>query len=595
MSRRYFSLCATIWALFALVSCSEPPRGPVDFAMLKDDSSGAPALALDHAGLVMRRVREAISNPATEPVPAALRSDTRPRIVFLSASDDQSAARVARGAGHGWNAAVTEAIEGLRRQGVTDSAPTWKLDVVRDVGPRFEVRTNARRKMPFERSLCGVALESGYAALPEEVVARTVINSDGILRPKNIVKHLRATGRSVPESLRAGGTLAVRSFRTESYGMHGDDVFALYRGHRAEADTTPHGLLVSARLGGEYLKRAVGSDGVFVYSYLPKTNTNKTSYNMVRHAGTVYAMLDLWETTHDEALLEAAEAALAHLLRWVQPYGEEADRAACLAYRGKVKLGGVALTAVALAEHCTVTKSDRHLELARRLCRYIELSQLGDGSFTHQRAHPTFDALPFVSEYYPGEAILALTRVHAVDGDERWLDVAARNARYLITVRDKGVPTRKLIHDHWLLYALNDLHRARPNSIYLEHAMRIAEAILGRNRTKPMFPDWLGSYYSPPRSTPSATRTEGLTAAYALARDFGRVEFAESILAGIERTARFQIHNQLRPVRAMYLPDPEWTIGGFTHGLENFEVRIDFVQHNVSALLAYHRILAQGG
>jgi hypothetical protein len=149
----------------------------------------------------------------------------------------------------------------------------------------------------------------------------------------------------------------------------------------------------------------------------------------------------------------------------------------------------------------------------------------------------------------------------------------------------------ELTHDHWLLYALNELYRHRPELLYLDQAMRIAGAISMAQNRQPAFPDYLGSYYNPPRSTPTATRSEGLLAAYRLARDFGLEREARSILETVRLNIGFQLATQVLPERALYLRDPERCLGGFTRSLTNFEIRIDYVQHNISALVALYRLL----
>ena len=204
----------------------------------------------------------------------------------------------------------------------------------------------------------------------------------------------------------------------------------------------------------------------------------------------------------------------------------------------------------------------------------------------------------FSSEYYPGEAVLALVRLYSVDPDEKWLDAAEKAARYLIQVRDGGIPPAAQIHDHWLLYALNELHRLRPDEMYVAHSRRIAEAILRAQIPPGGVPDWGGGYGTPPRSTPAATRNEGLCAAYRLERDFGEPERAARVLEGIRLGTAFALQTQCLPESALYLPNPRAALGGFRRSLTDYSIRMDYVQHNLSALLNYREILmaqAPGG
>ena len=130
--------------------------------------------------------------------------------------------------------------------------------------------------------------------------------------------------------------------------------------------------------------------------------------------------------------------------------------------------------------------------------------------------------------------------------------------------------------------------------LYLEHAARTTRAILRLQNRRPPYPDWRGSYYNPPRSTPTATRSEGLAAAYLLTRDFGQAAEAARLLEGLELGVRFQLGTQFGPESVLYLPDPRRALGGFRRGLNHYEIRIDYVQHNISALLLLRRILALG-
>ena len=123
--------------------------------------------------------------------------------------------------------------------------------------------------------------------------------------------------------------------------------------------------------------------------------------------------------------------------------------------------------------------------------------------------------------------------------------------------------------------------------------MRIAETIIQHQNRDPHYPDWFGSYYRPPRSTPTATRSEGLYAAYLLARDFGQPEQAARIREAVQHGVAFQLQTQFRPESALYVKDPQRRLGGFRHSLINFEIRIDYVQHNISSLLGLHQILDQ--
>ena len=535
-------------------------------------------------------VADTLRDASPTELPATLAADQTPRMIFASFSDGQGPARVVRGAGQGAAQAIHQLLATV---GKASPRATWiKVDLVREVV--HEPKLDPSRPFNLPRSLYGLAFDAtvALALLPEELVAGTLMNNEQELRLANIGKR-PGTEQAVAHLREAfsKGTIALYRFSTASYFAEGDNVLPLYRGHRRFDRLTPELLLESARLGGDYLTRSVEADGRFVYAYRPKTDDVPDKYNIVRHAGTIFSMMELYEVTGDPQLLAATERAIGYLQRAIRPCSGSASAAKCVMEDGYVKLGSNALAIVALAKHAAVTGSSAHRELIDQLGLWLLLTQSEAGEFRiHKQSLSTGKRESFTSQYYPGEAVLGLLR----GGREpRWLEAAAKGARWLIEVRDRGIASDRLNHDHWLLYALDDLQRAQPDPIYLVHASRITAAILGSQNHHPPYLDWLGSYYRPPRSTPTATRSEGLTAAYRMQRDFGSAESAKEILAAIELGIRFQLQTQFRPESVLYLPNPRRALGGFHRSLTNFEIRNDYVQHNISSLLALRRILLE--
>jgi hypothetical protein len=453
----------------------------------------------------------------------------------------------------------------------------------------------AKRRVKFDRSLEGLAFPRllQLAFLPEELVSHTVVDSDGRVSKANIVHALERRGDVPDEELAelAAAPIPVRTFATQGFFLEdGSRFVSLFRGHTISTDPSAAELLEAVRSGGSYLRDAVTSSGKFAYIYLPKQDTVPDDYNMVRHAGTVYAMMEVYALTRDEQLLAATRRAIGYMLGYVKDFAVGDMSMAILAEK-TIKLGGIALAVVALAKYTEATGDRSHLPVMRKLARYIRYSQRESGEFLCERYYPGMEERDFVSRFYPGEALLGLMRLHAVDPSDEWVDCAEKGARWLINVRDAGMETLKLTQDHWLLYALNEIYRARRDDLFLEQAMRISLAMTSSQRTSGP-PDYVGSYRSP-NSCSTATRTEGLLAAYALARDFGRDEDAARILEGVKLGARFQLGTQLRPEQVMFLDNPRRALGGFHDSMTDYTIRIDFVQHNLSSLLGYYKVLSQ--
>jgi hypothetical protein len=149
--------------------------------------------------------------------------------------------------------------------------------------------------------------------------------------------------------------------------------------------------------------------------------------------------------------------------------------------------------------------------------------------------------------------------------------------------------------DAWLMQALEALHDTRreqkyfnekyDNKKYVDHALRLAEKMMADQYTASAPAGYAGAFGpGRPRSTPAASRAEGLLAAYRIARSIDDPR-ATRIEAALKASTRFQLSQQFTADNGRGLPDPERARGGFRESLTSKRIRIDYVQHNISSLL----------
>ncbi len=345
----------------------------------------------------------------------------------------------------------------------------------------------------------------------------------------------------------------------------------------------------AADAGGAYLLRHFHPDaGTFDYLYDPVQNKVASSYNLLRHAGTTYALLTLYEATGNVAYRTAAEQALKFLYIQEAPCPVPHTDLRCLYEGGSAKLGGNALAVLALTEHVRTTGDTKYLKKAQAYAAWIRATETDTGEFTAHEQLKDGTTTDLVSAYYPGEAIFALMRLYALDHDEAWHTAAARAADWLIEVRDRGVAPHDLLHDHWLLYGLNELCKVSCEPRYLDHARAIVASIEALQHSGASNPEWDGGFYDPPRSTPTATRVEGAAAAHELFVRAGDREAAAQARRIVERGEAFLLRTQVDAARATQAGlSLEGAAGGFTESLDGYRIRIDYVQHAISALLGY--------
>ncbi len=200
----------------------------------------------------------------------------------------------------------------------------------------------------------------------------------------------------------------------------------------------------------------VREDGSFLYRYDSRSGEPKGGYNILRHAGAIWALLDTFRDTRDERLLSGAQRATHHLLasslRFFRSYSN-----VCICEDNTIKLGGNALAALALLSLFEVTRERLLLTLAEQLCQFMLDQRRQHGDLVHKRYFESGKISAFRSMYYTGEALLAILTLYQQTGDSHWLD-AAIEIEEPLAAEGYGVQEQS----HWMLYALELLAQFFP-------------------------------------------------------------------------------------------------------------------------------------
>ncbi|MGH7298211.1 MAG: beta-L-arabinofuranosidase domain-containing protein, partial [Polyangiaceae bacterium] len=358
-------------------------------------------------------------------------------------------------------------------------------------------------------------------------------------------------------------------------------------------DVTPERLLAAVRRGADYLCRVMNGQGRYVYMYRPLEDKDETTYGMLRHAGSTYALLEAYGELRTPDYLDKAELALRYLAAHLKDDPASQGKYAVDTFdEEQQRSGGAGLALVAFAEHAAVTGKREWLETMRALARFILKQQFEDGHFRSNAdlERPGAKKLKREPIYYQGEAALGLVRLYAIDPQEFYLDAARRAADWVVRVRDAVVSEDNQEHDHWITYALNELYRVTRDRSYLEHAYKIARAIHRKQRTPEdsPAPDLVGTFYNG-ETTPASTRLEAYAADVALARFAGEPD--AWLLGPAREVARSVLGQQYTPENDYWVRNPGKTDGGVRESLFVPDVRIDYVQHAMSGWLHLAREL----
>jgi hypothetical protein len=350
-----------------------------------------------------------------------------------------------------------------------------------------------------------------------------------------------------------------------------------------------------ALLGARWLARNVRPTGKYNYIYDPDTNrVNNAQYNPVRHAGVTYSLYEAYQAFGDKQMLATAELGTKFMHEY-SPMVEEGRRV--FVFAGRSKLGAQALAIIALVERRRAMSDPSYDPYIREMGEWLLSMELPDEPgryFQSYNAVTNERLLTPNSDYYPGEALLALVRLAQEFPDGPYLDYAHRAAEYLVHVRDGDVPTLLSVprEDQWLTMALSELYMLIPDPAYARVVDMQAASMLQNQYTAEDENPWaIGAsrLRNPVNYTSTATKAEGLIAAWRLADARGDHQNALVYAQAARRTVQFLMRVQHTKESAAAFPVPGRIIGAWGQDVVKPYVRMDFVQHNVSALLGVWR------
>jgi hypothetical protein len=151
--------------------------------------------------------------------------------------------------------------------------------------------------------------------------------------------------------------------------------------------------------------------------------------------------------------------------------------------------------------------------------------------------------------------------------------------------------------NQWLALALSELHRLAPRPEYRRAAFLQADSMrLHQFTAADEEPESIGAPDNrfPINYTSSATKAEALVAVWALARRLGDARAARRFGQAALRNVQFQMRVQFTPDNVREFPRPARVVGAWPQDPEVSRVRMDFVQHNISALVTAWRMVARG-
>lgn len=540
------------------------------------------------------------TNQMFEMIAAQLETDIRPLdgavppfILFVSFTDAKSRAVTfcvkATRFKDCWSAVMERAKQELARRKVTlrQLRIDW-VDHVDQLSGEELINDLKQTKRNYYRY--GISLDRQFRA----AFLETELNANAMLYGGTTVEHAainRGNFLQYMKTRNCGTKLQIYDddevyrFTTRAFFIDADEmrVHSLFNkgrdtGRRNLDKLTRQDVVGLINSGANYLATQINRDGRFIYGWHPCFDREILTYNSLRHASTLFSMIDAWQTTGNQSLKEPVERALQYLIdHLIKKVDSNRGTLAFLVDEGdEIKLGGNAVCLLALAKYLELTGESGYLEVMIQLGEgMLAMQDPETGKFNHVLHYPSLEVkAPFRIIYYDGEAAFGLMRLYSINKNPELLKAVEKAFDYFIESKHWKA------HDHWLSYATNELTKYRPLHRYYEFGIK-------------NFQDHLDFVID--RITTYPTLLELMMAAEEMVsrmNDPGLIRLLEDVDLekfhyALESRAHYLLNGYFWPELAMFYANPRRITGSFFIRHHAFRVRIDDVEHYVSGYCAY--------
>ena len=523
------------------------------------------------------------SEALTDEFREAIELDTD-NAVFFSVSDGTERAKVYVGIGSdldsAWQNAIDEAGKFIYENTYN---PLWvKADVLCSAEPAdYSIFSSfdSDRENYFRY---GLAFNGDLktALLEEELNTYSIYDySEKCINLENLNHYLNLTGKDTYSSLPTDiMTLNCRGW----FCGEGNVVYEL------GSDGYSKGRRIIDPIDGNYAKQLVldssdflanqlKDDGSFIYGYHPRFDRTLTSYNILRHSGSIWSLVIRYKMTGDESLIPKIESAIDYAVNNAAVYSDNDTAYLIEAKNGEIKLGGAGIFIVALTEYMEALNTDKYLDIAEKLGNGIlAMLDTESGCYTHVLNSDFSVKEEFRTVYYDGEATFALCRLYGMTKDSKWLDAAKSAVNHFIEA------DYTQYRDHWIAYAMNEITMYTDDPDYYTFALRNAqvnlERLYNRDRTAPTNLELLMATFE----LYDRMIANGISVPY-LQNGFDLEFFLKTLYSRVDN----QLNGYFYPELAMYMDNPQRILNSFMVREDNFRVRIDDTQHNVGGYYLY--------
>jgi hypothetical protein len=353
----------------------------------------------------------------------------------------------------------------------------------------------------------------------------------------------------------------------------------------------------SAQWGAEWLHRANGPDGRFVHGVVPALQTSLAGDHYLFQVGAAASLSRVARYSGDQRYAARATQAIVTLLAdTIQDAQDPQVRYTAFPSASVNRLASAGLLVLAIHE---LPEPDRDLlAKAEQLCNYIHKQQQADGSFRLDDSKDTGRADPQdATIVYPGEALQGLIRSQQRQPAAWKIDVV-RNALVYYKACWRKNPNMGFVPAQTAAYAeafLLTKEQPFADFVFEMNDWIVRLQYQGFDDPKQVY--WSGGFRSftdgkamdTMPQVASAAYAEGLAEGCRVARATGDLARHQAYTAAVERCLPFLTTLQYTEANTRHFAD--WyrptLLGGFHASQQDGDLRVDYTQQAVSAMVEY--------
>lgn len=516
--------------------------------------------------------------------------------IFLSATDGRQRAIVVNEKANKFAESWKKTTQSLKKQLFMKKVkPQWlKADIVTSIAlisfPQLMNDLGSIRKNHFRQ---GISFDKNFnnAFLEQEVNGNVFFHpweKDNVkIHLQNVnyyIKQFRDTSFRVhPDRLREVFLFDTVSAFHDGYEIHEQHEEMIHHGARKLSNFTE--VFKVMNNASEYITNQLQQNGQFQYINFPTFNKSVKGYNVIYHASTVYALIEVYRVTKNKNLIPSIDSSLKFLIEECTVIHEiQGHQFAFVIEKeqnNEIKLGANAFTMMALVSYAEVFETNTYEGKLGQLVNGILYFKKEDGSFVHVLHEDATIKDVSRTDFYEGQAVWALIRLYQLIKNEDLLTVIKQNFSHFI----KNEQWKK--GDPWLARASAALYKILPDEQY---------AIFHLQNTKRM----LDTAFT--ADSEATTMLELLMSTYELVEHMNKkgIELEEleqfevkKLHKAIVHRVNFQLSNYVWPEMAMYFAVPENVVDAFFVRHDSFRIRIDDIANNLLGFVYYYEMMEQ--